>query len=445
MKNKKIYHFIGIGGISMSALARILYESGGEITGSDINPEISLPFCEVSSPNALKNIEKADCVVYNSAIKLDDKELVYAKKLNKQILSRAELLGIIAKAYENVIAISGMHGKTSTTEMIAECFIEAGLKPTVHIGGISNKFNSNLLIGGKEFFITEACEYADSFLTLRPDMAVILNIEAEHLDYFKNIKNIYKSFKQYEDQSKNIVSLDKLNIKNSIKFGKNGDYVAKNIRKGKNNSLLFQVYRSNKFYCNFEINSIVQKNIDNALACIAVCDFFEIEKYHIYNALKNYCGVKRRMQILRASPLIIQDYAHHPSELNATISSVKEFYNDKKILVAFQPHTFTRTHAFFEDFVKVLLKSDELFLIKTYPAREEEIKGATAFDLFEAVRKIKPQTHYFDNFETAEKEIKKHLKPNNLLLILGAGDVEKLFSSSSCYDSENVCELESCK
>lgn len=424
------YHFIGIGGVSMSALARILYEKGCNVTGSDCNPSINLPFCEVSSEKAFKNIEKADCVVFNSAIKPGDKELVYAKRLCKQILTRAQLLGMIAKEYKNVIAISGMHGKTSTTEMIAECFIEAGLRPTVHIGGVSNKFNSNLLIGEDNFFITEACEYADSFLTLHPDVGLILNIEPEHMDYFKNFEKIKMSFQKFAEQSKQVVSVEKINKKNIIKIGKNNYYYAKNIKKGKNINLLFNIYKNNIYFGSFELNSIIKQNIDNAIACVAVCDYFDISKECMQVALKNYCGVQRRMEIINSSPLIIQDYAHHPTEINATISSVKDYFKNKKILVAFQPHTFSRTQSFFNDFVKVLSQADELFIIKTYPARETEIASATAYDLYKEIKKHKRQTQYFDDFETAKSEIKKRQTADDILLILGAGDIEKLCKHS---------------
>ena len=193
----KVYHFIGIGGVSMSALARILFEDGNVITGSDINPNTKLDFATVFHNHDAQNIKAADVVVYNNAIQSTNPEIISARKLGKEVISRAKLLAKISSGYKNVIAISGMHGKTTTTEMIAEVFLRAGKNPTVHIGAISNYFNSNLQLGGKDYFITEACEYGDSFLLLKPTLSVILNIEPEHLDYFKNLKNIKTSFSKF--------------------------------------------------------------------------------------------------------------------------------------------------------------------------------------------------------------------------------------------------------
>ncbi|MDD4816155.1 MAG: UDP-N-acetylmuramate--L-alanine ligase [Clostridia bacterium] len=425
MNKTKRYFFVGVGGVSMCALAKLLTHNGNIVVGSDSNPETKISGIKVFHEHNAENVKDIDCLVYNNAIAETNPEILEAKKLNIPVMSRAELLAEIASEYKYLISVSGMHGKTTTTEMIAEVFLEAGLEPTVHIGGISNCFKSNLYIGKKKFFITEACEYKDSFLTLKSGVGVVLNIEPEHLDYFKNFENIKKSFEKFANNSKKIISQKKYNFNNSINYGENGNFIAKNIKINENKLFNFDIYKNNKLFGNFNLNSIAEHNIENALACTAVCDYFKINKKHIKEALENFKGVKRRMEFVNTSPIVIHDYAHHPTELNATISAVKKHYK-KEILVVFQPHTFTRTKAFFKDFVKVLLKADKLFLIKTYSAREEEIEGATAKDLFEKTKPQKLDTYYFEDFISAQTEIKKHLKSNNILLILGAGDIDKM-------------------
>ena len=199
MNKGKKYYFVGIAGVSMSALAQLLIKNGNIVEGSDLNPEAKIPNVKIYYEHNAENLkDDIDYLVYNSAIPENNPEIEKARKLGIPILSRAELLAEIASEYKNLISISGMHGKTTTTEMIAEVFLEAGFEPTIHIGGISNCFNSNLYIGKKKFFITEACEYKDSFLTLKSDVGVVLNIEPEHLDYFKNFENIKNSFENLQ-------------------------------------------------------------------------------------------------------------------------------------------------------------------------------------------------------------------------------------------------------
>lgn len=426
MNKIKHYHFIGIGGISMSAIAKLVYKQNNIVTGSDINLETKLDFCDVNLKNWKTPIKNADIVVYSYAISNNNKELVYAKQLNKTILSRTELLNNIAKEYKNVIAVSGMHGKTTTTELIAECLIEAGLFPTVHLGGISKMFNSNLLIGNKTFFVTEACEYKDSFLKLHPTISVILNIEKEHLDYFKNIDNIKNSFTTFARQSQQVISKAKYNFDNCETFGDNGLWQAKNIVFNKKIfAYEYDVYKNGQFYDHFTLNTIIEKNIENSLACLVVCEKLNIPIKYIQNTFKNFCGVKRRLEKINSNPIIIHDYAHHPSEINSVIESVKKNYN-KKIIIAFQPHTFSRTKIFFQEFKKVLNKADILFLLKTFPAREKEKQGKSAHNLYEAIKKIKKQTYYYEDILPLSKAIKKLLTKDYLLLILGAGDIYKL-------------------
>ena len=427
MEQKTKYFFIGIGGISMSALAKYLHKQGHEIFGSDINKAINLPFANTNKEQVFENIKNADFVVFNNAIKPNNKELVFAKKMNKIILNRSELLAQISKEFEEVIAISGTHGKTTTTEMLAEIFIEANLKPTVHIGGVSNAFNSNILISEKKYFITEACEYGNSFLSLHPTASVILNEEPDHLDYFKNFKNIQIAFNQFAKQSEKVFALNSLKIPQAITFGKNGNFEAKKIRTTQS-GFSFSVYKNNNFYFDFFLKSVLKKNIQNALSAIAVCDYFGIEKQTIFNALKNFKGVKRRLETYSKSPTIIFDYAHLPNEITQTIKSVKSFFK-KKLTVVFQPHLFSRTKFFLEDFKNCFGGADKLILTKTYAARETPKDGISAKQLFDLIKEKQKNTLYFESATAAKKHIEKNCKNNEVILILGAGDVYEIFKN----------------
>lgn len=440
----KVYHFIGIGGVSMSALARILFEDGNVITGSDINPNTKLDFATVFHNHDAQNVKPADVVVYNNAIQSTNPEILSARKLGKEVISRANLLAKISSGYKNVIAISGMHGKTTTTEMIAEVFLRAGKNPTVHIGAISNYFNSNLRVGEKGYFITEACEYGDSFLSLKPTLSVVLNIEPEHLDYFKNFSNIKKSFQIFSNQSKNVVihnnykNLIKTKNKNKYKINKktnktkvfcdNYCVYAKNIKKIKN-KLSYDLYYKNKFKGKVILNSIVEKNVENSLACFLVCKHFHIDERYFFAAMRKFKGTKRRMEVLSLNPLVIEDYAHHPSELKTVIESVQKHYLEdnlnKKLIVIFQPHTYTRTRAFFGDFIEVLLKADFVGILETFSARENIIQGASGFDLYKALKtkftSSEKKAMYFQNIYEVKNYISSPPK-NSIVLYLGAGE-----------------------
>lgn len=377
------YFFIGIGGVSMSGLAQILKNHGYSVAGSDINPKTKISGIKIFHKHDASNIKGFNVIVYNSAISEDNVELVEAKRMDLKILSRAELLGKISSLYKNVIAISGTHGKTTTTAMIAEIFIKAGFKPTIHLGGISNSIRSNFFIGDKNYFITEACEYKDSFLSLKNKVGVVLNIEPEHLDYFKtknNIKNsfikfCYNSFynviikecieeeyvnikskqqtnnlinqanlcllndkakidksliiKKSYDNNKILIKLDK--TKKVITFGESGDYQALNIKLEENHKLSYDCFYKNKKLTRIKLNACGLHNITNSLSAIAVARIFKIKLKDIKTGLENFKGVKRRMEIVKQNPLTIHDYAHHPTEIKKTILAIKQSYMNSNI------------------------------------------------------------------------------------------------------------------
>ena len=454
-KNKKVF-FVGIGGVSMSALARLVQNLGACVSGSDIVPtEIKgvKTFCLHDE----KNVVGADVAVYSCAIKENNVELAAARRHGIKTVSRGEFLGQIARLYKNVISISGMHGKTTTTEMLAEIFILAGKNPTVHLGGESVMMGGNLLLGGREFFITEACEFCDSFLGLNSEVGAILNIEQEHMDYFKTKRNVEKSFSTFAQNCKNIViansNIEKQNNKqkcpmllrkqrgdnnlkatlahadeNIITIGKGG-YVAKNISCNKENLLVFDCYYKTRCLGKIFLRAFGIHNVKNALFAIAISRKYGIDFAIIQKALSNFKGVKRRMEIKSPSPLVICDYAHHPSEIRASIAAAKLQIlkrTHKKLLVVFQPHTFSRTQAFFDDFVGVLKMSDEIFLFKTFPARENESQGKNAKDLYREIKKTQKSCRYFEDVAKLKKAV-KNLNKSHVTLVLGAGDLYDYF------------------
>lgn len=450
---QKVIHFIGIGGVSMQALAKFASRQNFAVTGSDIKP-VDLGFATVFFGHNAQNVKASDIVVYSSAIKPDNVELVSAKKLGKKILSRAEFLAEISRRFETVIAVAGTHGKTTTTAMIAEVLVHAGKNPTVHIGGTSQAFGVNFRLGQNKFFVTEACEYDDSFLTLVPDFSVVLNIESEHLDYFKTFKNEVDSFAKFASQSGVVVcqNLAKKILKNnqknvSSKLLKNsqkshkirflGDFAqAKNIVH-KKHKIHYDLFVNGKFKRKVILNSIIDKNVQNSMLCYLVTKALKIDERYFFLAMKKFCGVHRRMEIINKKPLVISDYAHHPSEILTVLQSVRKVYFDKKIVCLFQPHTFSRTQNFFEDFVFALSLADEILMFKTFSARENFVKGATAFDLFKTLKK-RIKSHYFASTDALAKYF-CCLDDDCVLLILGAGDVAEFASK---FFAQEICKRE---
>lgn len=425
----------------MSALARILKSRGCKIYGSDLHASdltqmLQEEGIDVVIGEAPQFVIKCDAVVYTSAVSKDNKDLLLAKQLNKPIFSRAQLLGELSKEHKT-ISVAGCHGKTTTTAMISNCLINANKDPTVHIGGISNNINSNLRVGKGELFVSEACEYKDSFLSLKNFIAVVLNIEEDHLDYFGNLDNIFTSFNKFgKNTSKNGVIIynfdcidERLKInKKSISFGFNdgADVQAKNLKEKKG------LYRFDLFYqerClgNIKLNCYGKHNIYNALATSAVCIFLGLSFREIKEGLETFSGIERRFQVLRNNKaLIFHDYAHHPKEISSCIKACREIGEKDKIITIFQPHTFTRTRDLWKDFLTCFNGSDEVWLLPIYPAREEPIKDITSFNLYKEMKKCGKNCKYFDNFSTCLKEIAKTDEKGNIIAILGAGDIYDL-------------------
>ena len=431
LKNKVF--FVGIGGISMSALATLTRSLGAEIAGSDAvkseQTDALMKKCKVFIGHNKNNIKqfKPNLVVYTGAIKNDNPELEFAKNEGIQTMERSEFLGHICKMYNNVVAVSGTHGKTTTTAMIGQIFVCAGLNPTIHVGGVCLNFDSNLVVGDNNYFITEACEYKRSFEHIYSTLGVVTNIECDHMDCYQNLQDLKQSFTKFLNNSKSCVVdcmcdvVNKTKCKNVYTFGcDNANYFAKNIVQT-NNSLCFDVYENGKYLSNFKLNVMGEYNVKNALVAIAVARVFDVNITAIYDGLNSFLGVERRNEKLGeiGGKMVFADYCHHPTEI---ANSIKNFTSKfKDVLCVFQPHTYSRTVALLRDFSICFKGVKKLVIFKTYPAREEYSFVGSETNLFNNV-KNKNKLLIMDENELI-KHLKNETKNYDCVIVLGAGDV----------------------
>jgi len=440
---KKI-HFIGIGGISMSALARLSKSYGYEVQGSDIEDTHitqmlnGLGITTYIGHNA-KNIDSVDTVVYNSAIKLDNPELMRAKELGLLIFERSKFLGMIAAEYKKVISISGMHGKTTTVGMVAQTLVGLKANPTVHIGGELSQIGGNLYIGGKDYFVTEACEYKRNFLTLKNFISVILNIEKDHMDYYTDIDDIKEAFTQFANNTgfggavvlngdDKIVADINVKRAKSITFGLNSkfDVYAKHIGQ-KFGQYYFTVYIKNKRIGKLKLIVVGKHNIYNALATIAVLYALKFNIKKSFKYISQFKGVKRRFELIGKynGASIISDYAHHPTEIAAVIKAAKEITNGKVICV-FQPHTYTRTRALLKEFGQCFTNADFVIIANVYAARENSIKEGSSSVLFNEVKKFCSNCLLIEDFTAIIEKVRTIVNKRDIVLVLGAGNINKI-------------------
>ena len=402
----------------MSALARLLHKEGCKVSGSDstksattellAKEEINVNFC-----TNLPAVERAETIVVSSAIPNDNEELVYAKKLGKKIMGRGELLGKIASKYHNVIAVSGAHGKTTTTALIASIFESAGKQPTVHIGGLLCEYDSNLILGKQDYFITEACEYKDNFLYLKPTFGVVLNVEAEHLDYFKTFEGVKCSFKRFVSQCEYCIA--------PSGFGGNLPKFSAKCIKEDECGLHLKLYREGKFYAKVDCGLFGLHNVTNIIAAVDCADYFRVSKEVVVQGLKAFKGVKRRYEQYRLGKgKVIFDYAHHPTEIVKSIEVTRR-YCKGRLTVIFQPHTYSRTKMLFNDFVNCFgSKVDNMIVFKTYSAREPYDFQGDAKRLCE-VLSLSRDCKFSEDYTLLET-IKSSLAQDDIVLVLGAGD-----------------------
>lgn len=437
-------HFIGIGGISMSGLAEILLDAGFNVKGSDRAPSTLTEHlikkgATVFYGQAAENITKdVDLVVYTAAIKEDNPEFAAAKANNIPTLTRAQMLGQIMKNYETAIAISGTHGKTTTTSMLTSILLKASEDPTVSVGGMLDCIGGNIRIGHSQTFVTEACEYTNSFLSFFPTISIILNIEEDHLDFFKDIDDIRNSFRQFAQ----LLTADGLLVINSdidryeeITEGLKCNVITVSAR-GKADYSAEDVVFDDKGCASFSVTGFLGgrdrislsvpgfHNISNALSAIAVAEFLEIGYEDIAKGLFEFKGADRRFQYRGCvnGLNVVDDYAHHPTEIAATMQAAAK-YPHNKLVVAFQPHTYSRTKAFFDEFVKALCAADEVLLADIYAARETDDLGVSSKMLCDAIQSNGTNACYFGSFDEIEKYVLNNCSPGDLLITMGAGDI----------------------
>ncbi len=450
MKNKivdyKNIHLIGIGGASMYAIAAQLHYDGKSISGSDMQESDNTTYLKsiginVTIGHDLKLLENVDLVIYTAAIDQSDPELVYASDNNIECVERAIFLGEYTKDYENLICISGTHGKSTTTSMIASVFLEASLNPTIQIGASLRKINGNFYIGDKKYFILEACEYVDSFLHFHPTSEIILNIDNDHLDYFGNIENTKNSFKKYVNllpesgclvvnvDDKNTSELLKLR-NNTITYGIeniNAEVQARNITISDFGYPSFDCYVNNEYLETFTLSVFGRHNILNALATISLALNYNISKTIIKKALKEFSGVGRRFEYLGEfnKAHIFDDFAHHPTEILSTFNSSKKIKHNETWAV-FQSHTYSRTIEHLNEFAEVLQKFDHIIICDIYPAREENIWNVKESDLVDLISKKNKNVIHIPTYQEIALYLKKNIKENDLIITIGAGPINKV-------------------
>ena len=438
-------YFIGIGGISMSGLAELLLEKGFHISGSDWNRSSLTERLEAQGahinygPQKSENVTSdIDLVIYTAAVHADNPEYAGAMQLNIPMLTRAQLLGQIMKNYPLPIAISGIHGKTTTTSMVSEILLAADVDPTLSIGGILKSINGNMRIGNGAHFVTEACEYTNSFLSFFPKIGIILNVEEDHLDFFKDIHDIRNSFHKFAkllpaDGTLIIngdipeISLITKDISCSvITYGDSAsyDYSPCNITYDEKGCATFTLNGPDGSKDTFTLAVPGKHNVSNAMSAIALSDILSIDRTVVKKALSEFKGTDRRFEYKGSfhGISIIDDYAHHPTEITATLQAAAN-YPCKKLWCVFQPHTFTRTKAFLKEFAQALSLADEVILAKIYPARETDTLGISSETLQKEIIALGKTCHYFETFSEIEKFISSNCKEGDLLITMGAGDV----------------------
>ena len=437
-------HFIGIGGISMSGFAELLHSMGLTVTGSDrtkspITEHLESLGIGVAYEQVAANIDDTmDVIVYTAAIHPDNPEYAECVRRGLPMLERAELVGQVMKNYSTAVAIAGTHGKTTTTSIASHMLLSAGLDPTVSVGGILPAIGGNIRIGRSSNFITEACEYTNSFLKFFPTIGIILNIEEDHMDFFKDIDDIRASFRRFAElipaDGTLIIGADIDHVETItdglacrvLTFSATGDadYTAKDITYDDHGYPSFTAVNAGTERGPYALHVPGLHNVSNTLACLALADTIGIDEASIAQALADFTGTERRFEYKGKTHgfTIIDDYAHHPTEIRATLAAAKK-YPHRELWVAFQPHTYTRTKAFLSDFADALGQADHVLLADIYAAREADPGDISSKDIADLIQKAGGDATYLGDFDSIKNFILKNLVDDDLLITMGAGNI----------------------
>ena len=426
-------HLVGIGGVSMRPLGLVLKGMGMVVTGSDMSASVSTQELEnqgipVAIGHHAENIAGADCIIRTAAAHNDNPEIAAARAAGIPVFERAQAWGEIMKSYKNAICISGTHGKTTTTSMMTHILMEANLDPTVMIGGYLPLLHAGHRVGHGDTILLESCEYCDSFLNFFPTLAVILNVEADHLDYFKDLEDIQKSFHQFAslatfgviangDDPHTVSAMQGINYV-SFGLGEQNRIHAANMHPDWQH---FDVICDGEYYCHLDMGVLGKHNALNALAAAAAAWMMGIPGEAVSHGLESFHGAGRRMEFKGKfqGADVYDDYAHHPDELSATVSAVRSAMPGRRIVLAFQPHTYTRTNALFDDFVRELKKPDVVILSEIYAARERNTIGISSLDLAKQI----PGAVYCETLPEVTDQLRKIVREGDVVITMGAGDI----------------------
>ncbi|WP_418433587.1 UDP-N-acetylmuramate--L-alanine ligase [Anaerotignum lactatifermentans] len=446
-QTKEHIYFIGIGGISMSGLAEILASRGHQVSGTDVKETAVTKHLQslgihINFGHRAENItDDITLVVYTAAIHDDNPELRAAHEKGIRIMDRAHLLGQIMDEYHDSVAVSGTHGKTTTTSMVSEILLAAEKDPTITVGGILPTIGSNLRIGNSPYFVAEACEYFDSFLQFNPFIAIILNVESDHLDYFKTLENIRRSFHAFAQRVPDkglLVISEKIDNVEELTDGltchvetfglsEKANWRAENIVHEADGRNSFDVYHNSAFFTTIHLHIPGEHNITNALAAIGASAFLGAAPEDCVKGLHHYTGTERRFQLKgkKDGITVIDDYAHHPTEIKAALAAAQNVQHNTTWCV-FQPHTFSRTRFLFDEFGEAFGDADEIIIADIFAARETDDGTVSAAQLADRIAQTGKSARYVGDFAAIEAYLREHCKSGDLLMTVGAGDVYKI-------------------
>lgn len=437
LNNVKRIHMIGIGGSGMCPIAEILHSKGYILTGSDNNESNPLKRIKglgipVTMGHKPESVHGAELIVYSAAIHDDNPEIVEAKRLGIPTVERSHILGMLTRKFDRVIGVCGTHGKTTTTSMITQILIQSNCEPTAVIGGRLPLINANGIAGNSEYMVCESCEFVDTFLQLSPDMAVLLNIDNDHLDYFKTMDNLCASFRKFTDMSKVAIfnGDDKRvqKISESYKgqgitfgLGADNDYTAVNITDGICGKR-FTVTKSGRSLAKISLQIPGEHNVYNALAAFAAADYYGIPHEAIASSISSFGGAGRRFEKLGefGGIALVDDYAHHPTEIKATLTAAKQL-GYKRIIAVFQPFTFSRTSLLKDEFIEALSLADKVILTEIMGSREINETGISSEDIAAGLN----DAVCVQGFDGVLNEVRKINKPGDLIITMGGGDIYK--------------------